>query len=108
MSHCRLMHHCFTGSDRTTEIGKMIDAYLTQKTDADDRVIHLLFAANRWERKCVKHTFSNSVVVLCYFLRVVQNPLTVVLCYLFLVIALCVFAYLFSHYFAYLSPSCLF
>ncbi|KAJ2610169.1 Thymidylate kinase [Coemansia sp. RSA 1365] len=35
--------------DRTTTIGKMIDEYLTQKTQLDDHAIHLLFSANRWE-----------------------------------------------------------
>jgi len=31
----------------------MIDSYLSQKADLDDRAIHLLFSANRWERACV-------------------------------------------------------
>ncbi|TFJ84863.1 hypothetical protein NSK_003895 [Nannochloropsis salina CCMP1776] len=35
--------------DRTTTIGQMINAYLANATDLDDRVIHLLFSANRWE-----------------------------------------------------------
>ncbi|PIA18182.1 thymidylate kinase [Coemansia reversa NRRL 1564] len=35
--------------DRSTAIGKMIDGYLTQKTQLDDHAIHLLFSANRWE-----------------------------------------------------------
>lgn len=35
--------------DRTTPIGQMIDAYLQSKSELDDHVIHLLFAANRWE-----------------------------------------------------------
>jgi len=35
--------------DRTTAIGKMIDSYLRSQSDLDDRAIHLLFAANRWE-----------------------------------------------------------
>eukprot|EP00750_Incisomonas_marina_P012491 INCI16902.1.p1 GENE.INCI16902.1~~INCI16902.1.p1 ORF type:complete len:222 (+),score=37.24 INCI16902.1:68-733(+) len=35
--------------DRTTEIGKMIDAYLRCATHLDDRAVHLLFSANRWE-----------------------------------------------------------
>ncbi|CAG7846956.1 SubName: Full=Related to thymidylate kinase {ECO:0000313/EMBL:CCA72209.1} [Serendipita indica DSM 11827] len=35
--------------DRTTAIGKMIDGYLRSESDLDDRAIHLLFAANRWE-----------------------------------------------------------
>mmetsp|Transcript_22908 Transcript_22908/g.38369 ORF Transcript_22908/g.38369 Transcript_22908/m.38369 type:complete len:98 (+) Transcript_22908:130-423(+) len=39
--------------DRTTEIGKMINAYLTNSVDTDDKAIHLLFAANRWEKMFV-------------------------------------------------------
>lgn len=35
--------------DRTTAIGTMIDAYLRSATELDDRAIHLLFSANRWE-----------------------------------------------------------
>lgn len=35
--------------DRTTPIGKMIDAYLRSQSELDDRAIHLLFSANRWE-----------------------------------------------------------
>jgi dTMP kinase len=37
--------------DRTTTIGKMIDDYLQKKSDSDDASMHLLFAANRWEKK---------------------------------------------------------
>lgn len=36
--------------DRSTSIGSTIDAYLSRKAELDDRAIHLLFAANRWER----------------------------------------------------------
>ncbi|KAI8057169.1 thymidylate kinase-like protein [Syncephalis plumigaleata] len=35
--------------DRTTTIGRMIDAYLAGNTQLDDHAIHLLFSANRWE-----------------------------------------------------------
>jgi len=35
--------------DRTTPIGKMIDSYLRSQSELDDRAIHLLFSANRWE-----------------------------------------------------------
>ncbi|KAF8816886.1 thymidylate kinase [Phlegmacium glaucopus] len=35
--------------DRTTAIGKMIDAYLRSTSELDDHAIHLLFSANRWE-----------------------------------------------------------
>uniref|UniRef100_A0A0D6QRZ2 Thymidylate kinase n=1 Tax=Araucaria cunninghamii TaxID=56994 RepID=A0A0D6QRZ2_ARACU len=37
--------------DRTTDVGKMISAYLSSKADLDDRTIHLLFSANRWEKR---------------------------------------------------------
>ncbi|KAF7720203.1 Uncharacterized protein PECH_008573 [Penicillium ucsense] len=35
--------------DRTTPIGKLIDAYLRGSADQNDHSIHLLFSANRWE-----------------------------------------------------------
>lgn len=35
--------------DRTTTVGKMINSYLTSGIELDDRAIHLLFSANRWE-----------------------------------------------------------
>jgi len=35
--------------DRTTPIGVMIDQYLRNSKDFNDRAIHLLFSANRWE-----------------------------------------------------------
>jgi len=35
--------------DRSTPIGKSIDAYLKGQTTIEDHVIHLLFLANRWE-----------------------------------------------------------
>lgn len=37
--------------DRSTGTGQMIDAYLKSDTDLDDHTIHLLFAANRWEKR---------------------------------------------------------
>ncbi|KAI5651700.1 thymidylate kinase domain-containing protein [Phthorimaea operculella] len=35
---------------RNTEIGKLINSYLTSKKNLPDEAIHLLFSANRWER----------------------------------------------------------
>ena len=35
--------------DRTTNIGSVINSYLTCAKDLDDHVVHLLFSANRWE-----------------------------------------------------------
>lgn len=35
--------------DRETEIGSLISRYLQKESALDDRVIHLLFSANRWE-----------------------------------------------------------
>lgn len=37
--------------DRTTPTGQMIDAYLRSQSDLDDASVHLLFSANRWEKK---------------------------------------------------------
>ncbi|XP_063901774.1 thymidylate kinase-like isoform X2 [Zophobas morio] len=39
--------------DRTTLIGQLIDKYLTSEKECDDRAIHLLFSANRWEKNRV-------------------------------------------------------
>lgn len=36
--------------DRETDVGKLIDAYLKQSKQLDDRTLHLLFSANRWEK----------------------------------------------------------
>ncbi|KAI9208263.1 deoxythymidylate kinase [Polychytrium aggregatum] len=35
--------------DRTTPIGQSIDRYLKGMQEIDDRVVHLMFSANRWE-----------------------------------------------------------
>ncbi|CAM9923214.1 unnamed protein product [Discosporangium mesarthrocarpum] len=35
--------------DRTTSIGQMINSFLQNTTEIDDRCVHLLFSANRWE-----------------------------------------------------------
>jgi dTMP kinase len=37
--------------DRTTGIGSVIDNYLTYAQEVEDRAIHLLFSANRWEQE---------------------------------------------------------
>jgi dTMP kinase len=37
--------------DRTTAVGNIIDGYLTSKLEFDDAAIHLLFSANRWEKR---------------------------------------------------------
>ncbi|XVF71485.1 hypothetical protein PTKIN_Ptkin12aG0041100 [Pterospermum kingtungense] len=42
--------------DRTTSVGQMISAYLTNKSQLDDRTIHLLFSANRWEKRSMMET----------------------------------------------------
>ncbi|MBA0732282.1 hypothetical protein Gogos_016385, partial [Gossypium gossypioides] len=42
--------------DRTTSVGQMISAYLTNKSQLDDHTIHLLFHANRWEKRSMMET----------------------------------------------------
>ena len=55
-SQARLLAQAIPGAqlanfpDRTTAVGGLIDQYLRNQVDKDDRAIHLLFSANRWER----------------------------------------------------------
>lgn len=37
--------------DRSTNIGKTIDEYLKGNAESDDATMHLLFSANRWEKR---------------------------------------------------------
>ncbi|XP_021768959.1 thymidylate kinase-like [Chenopodium quinoa] len=37
--------------DRNTAVGQMISAYLSNQSNLDDHTIHLLFSANRWEKR---------------------------------------------------------
>ncbi|KAL0461757.1 UNVERIFIED_CONTAM: Thymidylate kinase [Sesamum latifolium] len=37
--------------DRSTGVGQMISSYLGNKSQLDDHAIHLLFSANRWEKR---------------------------------------------------------
>ncbi|KAL5973543.1 dTMP kinase [Asimina triloba] len=37
--------------DRSTGVGEMISSYLASKAHLDDQTVHLLFSANRWEKK---------------------------------------------------------
>ncbi|KAL1813345.1 hypothetical protein ACET3Z_023410 [Daucus carota] len=41
----------FRFPDRNTVIGQMISSYLNSDSQLDDRTIHLLFSANRWEKR---------------------------------------------------------
>jgi hypothetical protein len=41
--------------DRSTAMGKMISSYLSSQMDLDDASIHLLFSANRWEKRLVHY-----------------------------------------------------
>ncbi|ORY32847.1 thymidylate kinase-domain-containing protein [Naematelia encephala] len=51
--------------DRTTSIGRMIDSYLQTKSDLDDRAIHLLFSANRWEcANAIERDLAQGVTVI--------------------------------------------
>ncbi|KAF8325876.1 uncharacterized protein EI90DRAFT_3128406 [Cantharellus anzutake] len=46
---CGISVNLYKFPDRTTSTGKMIDSYLRSQSEVDDRAIHLLFSANRWE-----------------------------------------------------------
>ncbi|KAN0121072.1 Thymidylate kinase domain containing protein [Russula decolorans] len=52
--------------DRTTGTGRLIDAYLHGTSDLDDRAIHLLFSANRWEAVAsLEAKLATGTTVLC-------------------------------------------
>lgn len=43
--------------DRNTGVGQMISSYLANDSHLDDRAIHLLFSANRWEKRLASPVF---------------------------------------------------
>jgi dTMP kinase len=47
---------------RDTQIGKLLDSYLTSKTTLEKHVAHLLFSANRYEMKSVMDTYLDNGV----------------------------------------------
>ncbi|KZS94528.1 thymidylate kinase [Sistotremastrum niveocremeum HHB9708] len=52
--------------DRTTTIGKMIDAYLRSQNELDDHTIHLLFSANRWELvSAINADLAAGITIVC-------------------------------------------
>jgi dTMP kinase len=52
--------------DRTTMVGQLINQYLQSKQDLDDRSIHLLFSANRWEvAPTLQETLESGTSVVC-------------------------------------------
>ncbi|KAF8207610.1 thymidylate kinase [Mycena galopus ATCC 62051] len=52
--------------DRTTAIGQMIDSYLRSQSELDDRAIHLLFSANRWELAAsIEQLLAAGTTVVC-------------------------------------------
>ncbi|KAK7472404.1 hypothetical protein VKT23_000518 [Stygiomarasmius scandens] len=48
--------------DRTTAIGKMIDAHLRSQSELDGRAFHLLFSANLWELVQVIVSFTATLI----------------------------------------------
>lgn len=52
--------------DRSTEIGGLIDKYLKRDVDLDDRAVHLLFSANRWEKaEAIAAALARGTDVVC-------------------------------------------
>ncbi|PXF48901.1 Thymidylate kinase [Gracilariopsis chorda] len=43
-------HSPWSFPHRTSPVGQVINAYLTNKTHLHERALHLLFSANRWEK----------------------------------------------------------
>ena len=52
--------------DRATEVGGMIDRYLRKEIEMDDRAVHLLFSANRWDAAAdIRAKLAAGVDVVC-------------------------------------------
>lgn len=51
--------------DRTTAIGRIIDDYLKSGLDLPDESVHLLYSANRWEKReeIIRHLEAGTTVV---------------------------------------------
>ncbi|KAL8970882.1 MAG: hypothetical protein Q9183_001310 [Haloplaca sp. 2 TL-2023] len=50
--------------DRSTPVGKLIDSYLKGELEQEDHVIHLLFAANRWEfAEKIRDDIANGITI---------------------------------------------
>ncbi|KAJ0568877.1 putative dTMP kinase [Helianthus annuus] len=67
-----------SSNHRDNVVGKMISSYLSNQSQFDDHTIHLLFSANRWEKR---HVICRSLILLGYFgytmrllLRLSPNP----------------------------------
>ena len=51
---------------RETPIGRVIDAYLRSEQSMDDRAIHLLFSANRWETaERIRAELAKGTTIVC-------------------------------------------
>ncbi|KAG8384947.1 hypothetical protein BUALT_Bualt04G0171100 [Buddleja alternifolia] len=50
--------------DRNTGVGQMISSYLANKSHLDDHAIHLLFSANRWEKRSLMESKLRSKTTL--------------------------------------------
>ena len=49
--HSQVKAELWKFPDRQTGTGKMIDAYLNNREELDDAAVHLLYCANRWEKR---------------------------------------------------------
>lgn len=52
--------------DRTSSIGRMINDYLSNKSDISNETIHLLFSANRWENLTkIENLLASGINIIC-------------------------------------------
>ncbi|KAL8154673.1 thymidylate kinase-like [Apium graveolens] len=54
----------FRFPDRNTVIGRMISSYLNSDSQLDDHTVHLLFSANRWEKRSLMESKLQSGITL--------------------------------------------
>ena len=67
----------FRFPDRNTVIGQMISSYLNSDSQLDDRTIHLLFSANRWEKRCVPVRLPVLFLIFLYITLIDRNHMLV-------------------------------
>lgn len=59
--------------DRRTNIGTMISSYLANESQLDDQAVHLLFSANRWEKRLFRISLQLNCVLMKFLYVMVLN-----------------------------------
>ena len=64
--HMQVKAELWKFPDRQTSTGKLIDSYLNNREELDDAAVHLLYSANRWEKRCALAAFELLMLLVFY------------------------------------------